>query len=144
LYALWRVHTLHSDIALLNCLYDLCLYALWWYCCWICSCNQYLLIIFCLFLFNAYICCVYLIPFISAYPCYHGHAFIVIFYVVIWNVTTLFANVQRGRKVVHLYVAGHILAIIKNGEIVERGSLFNSNEDGFDDVQSYASCASLV
>jgi len=27
---------------------------------------------------------------------------------------------------------------------VERGSLFNSSEDGFDDVQGYASCASLV
>jgi len=28
--------------------------------------------------------------------------------------------------------------------IIERGSLFNSSEDGFDDVQGYASCASLV
>jgi len=27
---------------------------------------------------------------------------------------------------------------------VERRSLFNSSEDGFDDVQGYASCASLV
>jgi len=27
---------------------------------------------------------------------------------------------------------------------VEMGSLFNSSEDGFDDVQGYASCASLV
>ena len=27
---------------------------------------------------------------------------------------------------------------------VERGSLLNSNEDNFDDVQSYASCTSLV
>jgi len=30
------------------------------------------------------------------------------------------------------------------GEIVERRNLFNSSEDGFDDVQGYASCASLL
>jgi len=28
--------------------------------------------------------------------------------------------------------------------VVERGSLFNSSEDDFDDVQGYASCASLI
>jgi len=38
------------------------------------------------------------------------------------------------------YVTGHILAIIKKGEIVEKGSYFNSYEDGFDDVQGYTSC----
>jgi len=33
------------------------------------------------------------------------------------------------------------LAIIKKWEIVERGSYFNSYEDGSDDVQGYTSCA---
>jgi len=33
------------------------------------------------------------------------------------------------------------LAIIKKREIVERGSYFNSYEEGFDDVPGYTSCA---
>jgi len=33
---------------------------------------------------------------------------------------------------------------VTRGAYVERGSLFNSSKDGFDDVYDYASCASLV
>jgi len=36
------------------------------------------------------------------------------------------------------------LSIIKKGEIVERGSYFNSYEDDFDDVQVHTSCELLV